>query len=97
MVVDLGQQGVAAGGEQQQERRLQRIGVEVQRGDVAVQVPDRDQRQAAGIGQRLRARQPDQKRSDQAGPSVTAIASISSNVTPASLSARSITGTHSSR
>ena len=36
VIVDLGQQRVAAGGEQQQERRLQRLRLEVQRGHVPV-------------------------------------------------------------
>src|SRR6185312_12948371 len=62
------QHGVAAGGDQAEEGRLQRFGLEEVGGDVALQVIDRDQRQPAGGGDRLRGRDPDQEGADQPGP-----------------------------
>ena len=66
LVVNLGQQRVAARRQQYQERRRHRLGLEVERRVVAVQVADGDQRQAAREGQRLGGRQPDQQCPDQA-------------------------------
>ena len=67
MVVHLRQQGVATRCQQHQERRRQRLRLQVQRRDVAVQVADGDQRQAAREGQRLGGGEADQQRADQAG------------------------------
>ena len=64
--LDRREQRVAARREQRQERRLDRIGLEVEGGDVAVQVVDGDQRQAAGEGERLGGREADEERADQA-------------------------------
>ena len=58
---------VPARGEQARERRLERERREPQRGDVAEQVVDGHERQAAPVGQRLGRREPDEQRADQAG------------------------------
>ena len=68
VVLDVEQQRVAAAGEQAQERRLGGIGLEEERGDVTVQVVDRDERQPPRPGERLRRRETDEERADQAGP-----------------------------
>src|SRR6185436_7637089 len=60
------QQRVAARGEQAQERRLDRVGQQVIRGDVALQVVDGRQRQPARGGEALGGRDTDQQRADQA-------------------------------
>ena len=57
---------VPARGQQARERRLQRERREPQRRDVAEQVVDRHERQAAPVGQRLGRREPDEQRADQA-------------------------------
>ena len=54
--------------EQAEERRLERLRAEVERGDVPVQVVDGDERQAAPPGDPLRGGEADEERSDQAGP-----------------------------
>ena len=48
--------------------RLDRLGPERARHDVAVQVVDRHERQAPRGGDRLRGREPDEQGADQAGP-----------------------------
>ena len=58
----------AAGGSQTEEGRLERLRREEVGGDVALQVIDRDQRQAAGGGDRLRGRDADQEGADQPRP-----------------------------
>src|SRR6202012_4924770 len=65
VVADRGEQGVAAGGDEAEERRLERLRLEEVGGDVALQVVDRDQRQPARGGDRLRGRDADQERTDQ--------------------------------
>src|SRR6185312_11455622 len=60
VVADRGEQGVPAGGDQAEEGRLERLRLEEVRGDVALEVVDRDQRQPARGGDRLRGRDPDQ-------------------------------------
>ena len=57
---------MAAAREQAEERRLERVRLEVERGDVSVQVVDRHERQAARPGERLRGGEPDEERADQA-------------------------------
>ena len=59
------QQRVPAAREQARERRLERVGAEVERRDVALQVVDRDERQPARPGDRLGRREPDEQRADQ--------------------------------
>ena len=68
VVADAGEQRVAAAGDQAEEGRLQRLGLEEVGGDVALQVVDRDQRQPARGGDRLGGADPDQQRADQARP-----------------------------
>src|SRR6201999_590292 len=68
VVADRGEQGVAAGGDQAEEGRLERLRLEKVGGDVALQVVDRDQRQPARGGDRLRSGDADQERTDQARP-----------------------------
>ena len=58
---------MAAAREQADERRLERVRLEVQRGDVTLQVVDRDERQAARPGERLRRGEADEQRADEAG------------------------------
>ena len=53
--------------EQAEERRLDGIGREEERGDVAVQVVDRRKRQAARPGERLRRRDADEQCADEPG------------------------------
>ena len=53
--------------EQAGERRLDGVRLQVERGDVAVQVVDRDERQPARKGERLRCRKADEERADQPG------------------------------
>ena len=67
VVLDVEQQGVAAAREQAQERRLDRVGPEEERRDVAVQVVDGRERQAARPGQRLRGRDADEQCADEPG------------------------------
>ena len=66
VVAHRGEQGVAAAGDQAEERRLERLGLEEVGGDVALQVVDRDQRQPPRRGDRLRGADADQQRPDQA-------------------------------
>ena len=56
---------VTAAGEQADERRLDRLAPEGERGDVAAQVVDRDERQLPRPGERLRRRDADEQRSDE--------------------------------
>ena len=56
---------MAARGDQAGERRLERVGLQVVGGDVAVQVVDRHERESAGGGERLRGRDADEQRADQ--------------------------------
>ena len=62
------EQRVAAGRQQADERRLERLGLEEVRGDVALQVVDRRQRQPARGREPLRRRDADQQRADQPRP-----------------------------
>ncbi len=62
------QQRVASACKQAEERRLHRLGLEVERGDMPVQVVDRHERQAAGPRERLGRGEADEQRADQAGP-----------------------------
>jgi hypothetical protein len=55
---------VTAAGDQCQERRIDRLGIEVGRGDVPEQMVDRDQRQAPAGSDRLGAADADQQRAD---------------------------------
>ena len=57
---------MAAARQQAQERRLDRVGPEEEGRDVAVQVVDRRQRQAARPGERLRRGDADEERADKA-------------------------------
>ena len=66
VVAHRGQQRVAAAGDQAEEGRLERLGLEEVGGDVALQVVDRDQRQPPRRGDRLGGADPDQQRADQA-------------------------------
>ena len=59
---------MAAAREQAEERRLDRVGREVERGDVPVQVVDRHEGQAARPGERLRRREADEQRPDEPRP-----------------------------
>ena len=68
VVADRGEHRVAAAGDQAEERRLERLGLEEVGGDVALQVVDRDQRQAARRGDRLRRADADQEGADQPRP-----------------------------
>ena len=54
--------------EQAQERRLHRLRLEVRRGDVALQVIDRRERQPPRGGQPLGGRDADEQRADEPGP-----------------------------
>ena len=56
---------MTAAREQTEERRLDRLGLQVQRGDVAVQMIDRDQRQPVRPGDGLRGRETDEQRADK--------------------------------
>ena len=66
VVADRRQHRVAAAGDQAEEGRLERVGLEEVGGDVALQVVDGDQRQAPRRGDRLRRADPDQEGADQA-------------------------------
>jgi hypothetical protein len=68
VVADARQQRVAATGDQAEEGRLERVGLEEVGGDVTLQMVDRDQRQATGSGNCLGRADPDQERPDQARP-----------------------------
>ena len=70
MDVDAGQERVAAGGDEAQERRLERPVAQAQevRGDVALQVVDGREREAARGGQRLGRRDADEQRAGEPGP-----------------------------
>ena len=59
---------MTARGEQGQEGRLDRLGLQVQRGQVAVQVVHRHERQAAGKRDRLGGREADEQGADQPRP-----------------------------
>ena len=52
--------------EQAEKRRLEVGRLEVERGDVAVQVVDRDERQSPPPREPLRGGEPDEQRADQA-------------------------------
>ena len=60
------QQRVAAAGDEAEEGRLERLGLEEVGGDVALQVVDRDQRQPPRRRDRLGAADADQQGADQA-------------------------------
>ena len=60
---------VAAARKQAEKRQLDRIGLQVERGDVAVEVVDRMQREAPRPGDRLCRGETDEQRADQAGAS----------------------------
>ena len=62
------EQRVPAAREQAEERRLERIGLEVERRDVALEVVDGDERQPARPGERLRRGEADEQRADEPGP-----------------------------
>jgi hypothetical protein len=59
---------VAAARKQAEERRLERLRLEVKRRDVPVQVVDRRERQPPGPCERLRRRDADEERADEPGP-----------------------------
>jgi hypothetical protein len=63
---DVHEQRVPAACEQAEKGRLERLRLEIQRGHVAVQVVDGDERQPAAPGKRFRGREPDEQRADQA-------------------------------
>ena len=54
--------------EQAEKRRVERVGLQVQRRDVTVEVVDRCERQPARPGERLRRGDADEQRADEAGP-----------------------------
>ena len=56
---------MAAAREQARERRLERVGLEVERRDVPLEVIDRDERQPARPRDRLRGRQADEQRTHE--------------------------------
>src|SRR6185369_11288991 len=68
VVLDVEQQRVPAAREQAQERRVDRVGLEVQRGDVSLQMVDRNERDAPAPGEPLRDSEPDQQCADQPWP-----------------------------
>ena len=55
--------------EQAEEWRVERVGFQVQRRDVSVEMVDGRERQPARPGDRLRSRDADEERADQPGPS----------------------------
>src|SRR5207247_1354409 len=59
MLLHVEQQGVTPAREQAEKRRFERIGLEVERPNVPVEVVDRCERQPARPGDRLRGRDPD--------------------------------------
>ena len=63
---DVEQQRVAAAREQAEERRLERVGLEVERRDVPVQVVDRRERKPPRPRERLRRGDADEQRADEA-------------------------------
>ena len=62
---DVEQHRVPAAREQAEKRRVERVGLEVERGDVTVEVVDRRERQPARPGERLRRRDADEQRADR--------------------------------
>ena len=87
------QQRVPAAREQREERRLERLGLEVERRDVRVQVVDRDERQArSDQASAFAAETPTSSAPISPGPRVTATASTSASVASASASASATTG-----
>src|SRR5690348_8880514 len=62
------EQRVAAAREQAQERRLNSVRLEVERGDMAAEMIDRHEREPARPRDRLGRREPDEQRTDEAGP-----------------------------
>ena len=66
VAADVDQHRVPAAREQAEERRLDRLRLEVERGDVAVQVVDRDERQVPRPRDRLRRGDADEQRADEA-------------------------------
>ena len=66
VIGDVEQERVPAAREQAQERRLDRVRLQVERGHVTVEVVDRDERQAARPGERLGRGEPHEQRPDQA-------------------------------
>src|SRR5262245_1771390 len=65
-VPDVEKQRVASAREQAEKGRLDGVGLKVQRGDVTVEMVDRDDGEPLRPRQRLRGRQPDEQRADQA-------------------------------
>ena len=82
MILDVEEERVAAAREQAEERRLDRVGLEVERGDVAVQVVDRHERQPQRPRERLRRREPTRSAPISPGPRVTATRSTSPSSAP---------------
>ena len=68
VIPNVEEQRVPAAREQAQERRVDGLGLEEERGDVTVQVVDRRERKPQRPRERLRRRQPDEQRADQPGP-----------------------------
>jgi hypothetical protein len=62
------QQRVAATREETEERRLEGLGLQIERGNVAVEMVDRDERPTARPGDRLRRGEAHEQRADEAGP-----------------------------
>ena len=83
--------------EQARERRVERVGREVQGRHVGAEVVDRDERQATRPRERLRGGEADEQGADEARPCVTPIRSTSSRATSASSTAARMTGATSSR
>ena len=95
-VADREQERVAPAREQARERRLERVGRQVERRDVALEVVDGDERDTACPRDRLGGRDADEQRADEARPCVTPTRSTSSKPSPASSSAARTTGEISS-
>ena len=89
---------MAAAREQAEERRLERVGLEVERRDVALEVVDRDERDA-GVAQAIAfaAERPTSSAPTSPGPWVTATRSTLAIGSPADSSASRTTGETSSR
>ena len=68
MIPDVEQQRVPSAREQAEKRRLDGIRLEVERGDVPVQMVDRYERQPAAPGEPLGGREPDEQRADEPRP-----------------------------
>jgi hypothetical protein len=66
VIVDVEEERMAAARQQAEERRLERIRLQVERGDVTVEVIDRHERTSSRPGERLGGCEPDEERADQA-------------------------------